>query len=91
MLPVPVSEWDPELPLSNQAFSMESYTGEKVMDHSPIRNLYYEAKPFMVSGLGLYATTIHYMGAFGKIASLVLIACGFSILYMRGRYRGLIR
>lgn len=61
------------------------------MTHSPIRNLYYEAKPFVCVGLGLYAVSLHYTGGFGKVASLVLIGCSVAIIYMRARYRGLIR
>lgn len=61
------------------------------MGHSPLQKFFYEAKPFMVAGLGLYASTFQYMGTVGKLASMILLACGISILYMRARYRGLIR
>lgn len=66
------------------------YRGVSKMD-SNLRNIYYEAKPFICAGFGLYATSLHTLGGLGKMAGLVLVGCGIAILYMRARYRGLIR
>jgi hypothetical protein len=56
-----------------------------------VRNLGYEAKPFLVGVAGLYALSLHHLGTFPKLGGLVLLICGAAILYMRAKYRGLIR
>jgi hypothetical protein len=58
------------------------------LKHTPLRIVYYEGKPFVCALAGAYFMA---QAGLGKYAGLVLFGCGVSILYMRARYRGLIR
>lgn len=51
----------------------------------------YEGKPFVCTAFGIYALSMTGAGPLVKIAGLVLLCCAGFIMYMRARYRGLIR
>lgn len=55
------------------------------------RSAYYEFKPYILGLLGLYGLSLGHTVYFAKFAGLTLISCSILILYMRARYRGLIR
>lgn len=61
------------------------------MDNLNVKNLVYELKPVAVAAMGLYTMSIQSIGPVGKLAGLILLGCGIAIVYMRARYRGLIR
>lgn len=55
------------------------------------RNIYYEFKPYILSALGLYGLSLGHSSYLAKFAGLTLISLSILIIYMRARYRGLIR
>ena len=61
------------------------------MESFNVRNLYYETKPLIIAAAGLYTLSLHALGPIGKMAGFILLSCGIAIIYMRARYRGLIR
>ncbi len=58
---------------------------------SSVRDLYYEAKPFLVATAGIWAASLNGFAGLQKLAAFVLVLSAFSIFYMRARYRGIIR
>ncbi|MGE0762343.1 MAG: hypothetical protein AB7N80_03595 [Bdellovibrionales bacterium] len=56
-----------------------------------LSSFYYEGKPFICAAFGLYAVSLHAAGPVAKVAGVVLLGCSIAIIYMRARYRGLIR
>ena len=61
------------------------------MERPTIKSFVYEVKPFFLASIGIYAMAQHHSPMVGKLASLLLVGCAVSILYMRARYRGLLR
>lgn len=58
---------------------------------SAVRDLYYEAKPFLVAAAGIWAASLNGFAGLQKLAAFVLVLSALAIFYMRARYRGIIR
>ena len=56
-----------------------------------LESFYYEFKPYIIVLLGVYGLSLGHHSYTAKFAGLTLLACSGAILYMRARYRGLIR